>query len=391
MTHLFSIKASQSAVVFACILTAVLSPLHAAEKAPDNSDGFIALEPEGIKNLGIQYALAEIKDFERTVFAIGHIREDPKNHSVLSSRIAGRIIEVNAFEGDRVKKGDVLVKVESRQPGSPPPVIELRAPRDGLVVASHIRLGEPVEPENELLDIMDLSEVWATAQVPEDSISKIKAGSKAHIRIPALGGEIIDGELLRLDTKADRAGGTIGAIFRVPNKNSRLRPGMRAEFSIVTSSRTKVMAVPREALQGDAANRVVYVKHVDIENAFTRLPVETGESNDRYVEIVRGLFPGDEVVTTGSYALSFSSGSGISLKEALDAAHGHEHNEDGSELTPAQKQAKAKESAPAETEKTSPTVIFLACSTGLLLVLLIISGIRNGRALKQARGETASA
>ncbi|MBK1853762.1 efflux RND transporter periplasmic adaptor subunit [Verrucomicrobiaceae bacterium 5K15] len=374
------------------LASSLLSLPLAAATETDPSDGFLALQPEGIKNLGIQYELVEAKDFERTIFAVGHIREVPQNHSVLSSRIAGRIIEVRVFEGDRVKKGDVLVKVESRQPGSPPPVIELKAPRDGLVLASHIRLGEPVEPEKELLDIVDLTEVWATAQVPEDAVSQIKPGTKAHIRIPALGGEMIDGELLRFDTKADRAGGTIGAIFRVPNQTLRVRPGMRTEFSIVTSTRKNVMAVPREALQGDEANRVVYVKHLDIKNAFTRLPVETGESNDRYVEIVKGLFPGDEVVTKGSYALSFSSGSGISLKEALDAAHGHEHNADGSEMTAEQRTAKEKQSNPNDgSASLSPTVILLACSTGLLLVLLVVTSVRHSIAMKQVLSERESA
>lgn len=349
----------------------------ALEKAPTNTEGFIALKPAGIKNLGIQYETVEVMNFEHTVFAIGNIREVPQNHSVLSSRISGRIIEVNAFEGDSVKKGDVLVKVESRQPGSPPPVVELKAPRDGLVVTSHIRLGEPVEPSNELLDIIDLREVWATAQVPEDAISQIKPGTKAHIRIPALGGESIDGTLLRFAPKADQAGGTIGAIFSVPNKDLRLRPGMRAEFSIVTSSRKNVMAVPRESLQGDAANRVVYVKHVDLPNSFTRLPVQTGEKNDRYVEIISGLFEGDEVVTTGSYSLSFASGSGISLKEALDAAHGHEHNEDGSEMTTEQKSKKDNAEHGESPQKFNSTTLFFAASSALLLVLLIISGIRN--------------
>ena len=354
-----------------------LSPSFAAEETPASSDGFMTLQPEGIKNLGIQYATVESKDFENTFFSVGHVREIPKNHSVLSSRISGRIIEVNVFEGDTVKKGDVLVRVESRQPGSPPPVIELKAPRDGLVVTSHIRLGEPVEPDKELLDIMDLSEVWATAQIPEDAVSKIKPGTKAHIRIPALGGEIIDGVLFRFAPKADQDGGTIGAIFKVPNKNLRLRPGMRTEFSIVTSSRKNVMAVPREALQGDAANRVVYVKHIEIKNAFTRLPVHTGEKNDRYVEIVSGLFEGDEVVTTGSYALSFSNGTGQSLKEALDAAHGHEHNEDGSKMSDAELKAKEEAESGGQKKKISPVTLFFAATTLVLLLLLIVSSIRN--------------
>ena len=351
-----------------------------ASAIDDSGEGFISLKAEGIKNLGIEYAVVERKDFESTIFAIGHIREIPQNHSVLSSRISGRIVGVNAFEGDMVEKNDVLVRVESRQPGSPPPVIELRAPRAGLIVASHIRLGEPVEPQKELLDIMDLEEVWAIAQVPEDSISKIKPGTKAHIRIPALGATTIDGELLRFEPKASMEGGTIGAIFKVPNKDILLRPGMRAEFSIVTARRENVMAVPREALQGDDAHRVVYVKHIEIPNAFTRLAVETGEQNDRYLEIISGLFPGDEVVTSGSYALSFASGSGLSLKEALDAAHGHEHNEDGSEMTRAQREASPGHHSELHLQRHDGLVLFLSASTVVLLVLLIFSSIRHKRA-----------
>ncbi len=377
-------KQSLSITATLLLLASLLNPCFAAKETPAVPDEFVSIQPEGIKNLGIQYAVVEKEDFETTTFAIGHVREVPKNHSVLSSRISGRIIAVNAFEGDMVKKGDVLVKVESRQPGSPPPVIELKAPRDGLVVTSHIQLGEPVEPDKELLDIMDLREVWATAQIPEDAVSKIKPGTKAHLRIPALGGEIIDGVLLRFDPKANREGGTIGAIFKVPNEDLRLRPGMRTEFSIVTSSRQGVMAVPREALQGDASNRVVYVKHIEIPNAFTRLPVQTGEKNDRYVEIISGLFPGDEVVTRGSYALSFASGTGMSLKEALDAAHGHEHNDDGSKMSTAELKAKKEAEEGGTHEKINPFTLFFAATTVVLLLLLIISSVRHSGLTKQA-------
>ena len=221
--------------------------------------------------------------------------------------------------------------------------------------------------------------------MPEDVISKIKPGTKAHIRIPALGGTIIDGELLRFQPKANLEGGTIGAIFKVPNKGNLLRPGMRAEFSIVTSSRENVMAVPREALQGDAAHRVVYVKHLEIPHAFTRLPVQTGEKNDRYVEIISGLFPGDEVVTAGSYALSFASGSGLSLKDALDAAHGHEHNADGSEINGAKKPDAADSETTHQPSESTALVLFLSASSIVLLVLLITSGIRNSRRNKDTQ------
>jgi hypothetical protein len=78
-----------------------------------------------------------------------------------------------------------------------------------------------------------------------------------------------------------------------------------------------------------------------------KTPVVTGASNDRVVEIISGLLPADEVVTQGAYSLAFAGGGTLSLKEALDAAHGHEHNADGSEITAASKAAKAKASGDA--------------------------------------------
>jgi cobalt-zinc-cadmium efflux system membrane fusion protein len=232
-------------------------------------------------------------------------------------------------EGDVVEAGQALARIESRQPGNPPPVITLEAPIAGLVVTSHIRMGEPVEPEKELLDISNLNEVWAVARVPEHHAGLLAPGSAARIMVPALGKQVLAGEMLRLGTAADSASGTIDAVFRVANPGMRLRPGMRAEFEIVLSKRDDVLSVPREALQGGPANRHVFIKDFDIPNAFVRTPVRVGQTSGGMVEILSGLFPGDLVVTTGSYPLGFAGGGNVSLKAALDAAHGHEHNEDG--------------------------------------------------------------
>lgn len=306
----------------------------------------VILDEYGVRNLGIEVNEATEQDFETTVFAIGRIEDIPANRSVLSSRIPGRVVELRAFEGDHVSKDQILAKIESRQLGDPPPSIFLKAPQDGLIIDSHVRLGQPVEPEAELLDIADRSQVWAIAKIPEKEAAKVGIGSRAHIRIPALGDQIVDATLDRFGVVADRQAGTIEGIFVLENEFEKLRPGMRAEFSIVLESRPNVLAVPRESIQGDPSDRAVFVKDFDLPNAFIRVPVQLGQQNDQFVEIVAGLFPGDEVVTSGSYLLGFAgSGSGISLKDALDAAHGHEHNEDGSEMTPDQKAAHANEDA----------------------------------------------
>jgi len=294
----------------------------------------VILDENGIHNLGIQLVEVEEIEFETTVFAIGRIEDIPSNRSVLSSRIPGRVIELNAFVGDTVSKGQVLAKVESRQLGDPPPSIDLKAPQQGKIIESHVRLGQPVEPDTELLDIADRSRMWAVAKIPEQEAALVKIGSRAHIRIPALGDQLIDAKLQRFGVDADPQAGAVEGIFVLDNFDLKLSPGMRAEFSIVLSSRKNILSVPKESIQGDPAERVVFIKDFDLPNAFIRTPVRLGEQNDQFVEIVGGLFPGDEVVTRGSYSLGFAGGSsGVSLKEALDAAHGHEHNEDGSEIS----------------------------------------------------------
>ena len=353
------------------LFSLLLSTIHAAT----NSDT-IVLDETGVKNLRIETVEAEETDFEETVFALGRIAEIPQNHAVVSSRISGRVVGLTAQEGDTVKADQVVVRVESRQPGNPPPTIELASPISGLLVESHIRLGEPVEPDKELLDISDLSEVLAIARVPESHASKLAPGSKAHIRVSALGEQVLEGEMLRFGTSADRESGTIDAVFKLANPDLRLRPDMRAEFSIVLSKRSNVMSVPRPAVQGEPSKRFVYVKHFDLPNAFIKTPVQIGEMNDRFAEIASGLFPADEVVTRGAYSLSFAGGGNVSLKEALDAAHGHEHAEDGGELTPekrAEMEAKKRAAAGLPHDSHNGESKLWMYVSGVLLLLLLAS------------------
>jgi cobalt-zinc-cadmium efflux system membrane fusion protein len=145
--------------------------------------------------------------------------------------------------------------------------------------------------------------------------------------------------------------------------------------------------VPLEALQGDPANRVVYVKDFDLPNTFVKCPVQVGERNDRYVEIISGLFPGDEVVTKGSYFLGFVAGGGPSLKDALDAAHGHPHNEDGSIMTAEQLAAQegADDGHAGHAPTNSPLLYPLALIAIVSIVLLIVSGIKIAQAQKRIR------
>ena len=365
----------------ALALCAVTSLAFAEDKNtdPQRAANTVVLDETGVKNLRIETVEIEETDFEEIVFALGRIEAIPSKIAAVSSRVPGRIVELKAQPGDHVQAGQEVARLESRQPGDPPPSIVLKTPIGGLVTQVDARLGDPLEPDKALLEITDLSEVHAVARVPEHQAGRMKPGTVAHIRVAALPNETFHGELLRFGTSADKQSGTIDAIFRLPNRGGSLRADMRAEFSIVLSKRSGVVSVPRAALQGDAANRFVYVEDFELPNAFVKTQVQVGQMNDRFAEITSGLLPGDKVVKQGAYSLAFAGGGSVSLKDALDAAHGHEHAADGSELKPedpAKTTGGADGHGHGDEAHASPLWKIIS---GVLFVLLIVSTLTKRR------------
>lgn len=367
-------------------LTAMVAAF--AEGDPGKLANTVILDPVSVANLGIQTVEAEETTFEETVFALGRIEVLPGKKAIVSTRIPGRVESLLARPHVNVAQGDEMLWIESRQPGDPPPVIMIEAPLSGLVSEIHVSPGQPVTPDTSLLEIVDLSTVEAAAAIPEPLAAQIKPGQNARILVHAAGETAYEAELVHLGAAVDPSTGTLEAAFHVPNPDDRLRPGMRAEFSIITSQREDVMTIPRQAVLGDAAGRFVFIKDYELADAFVKTPIVTGSFNDHAVEVVSGLLPGDEVVTKGAWALSFAGKGSVSLKEALDAAHGHPHNEDGSEMTKDQLAAQSGGSSDGHTHGHSPfsaplTILF-AASTVLLLGLLILSQWMNRNATQPA-------
>ena len=344
----------------------------------------VFLDATGVKNLRLEMAEAEERTFDETLHVLGRVEVFPGKRQVVSSRVAGRAVQVLAVVDHEVKAGDPLVVVESRQAGDPPPRVTLVAPIAGYVVELSVAPGDPVSPGKPLLAIVDLSRVHALARVPEHHANRLRRGLKLRVTSPGWPGEVWESEIAHLGAMADPDSGTLEAACYVDNEGTWLRPGMRVEFDIVTRTRPGLMSVPRSAVQGEGANRFVFVADDAVTNAFVKVPVVVGAVNDQYAEIPEGLFPGDRVVTAGAYSLAYAGKGNVSLKDALDAAHGHEHNEDGSEkVAGASGEAGhahdvAGHGASAGAGGRSALLWFSLAGNGVLLVLLLL-GIGTGR------------
>ncbi len=282
---------------------------HAAapgsEAAHTSVAGPIEVSEAAQRNLGLAVEPAALRPIETTLRVIGEIAADPERSGAISSRISGRVSAVFAQEGERVEKGKRLVEVESRLLGDPPPRVQYASPISGVVVDRHVVIGDDVDPSQHLFEVADLTEVLAIGQVFEGQIGQVAIGQKVRVEVPSYPGELSEGVIERLGSTLDEESRTLGVFARVRNPEGRLRPHMRASMSLITSGGSRALAIPKAALLGEGGQRFAFVQSEDRPDRFERRELVVGVSDDRYVEVVAGLAPGERVVIEGNYSLQY--------------------------------------------------------------------------------------
>jgi multidrug efflux pump subunit AcrA (membrane-fusion protein) len=300
--------------VVAALAAAIAVPATAHEghdDAPETSSAgvgvnpIVRVSPEARANLGLELVEAGIRPMESTLAVIGEIAPLPDRAGAVTSRIAGRVTWIGVAEGDRVRKGDPLVEVESLQLGDPPPRTRYSAPLSGRIVDRHVGPGDSVEPNAHLLEVADLGEVLAVGHLFEGQIGRVKVGQKARVRVPSYPDVVFEGVVERIGSALDLTTRSLPVYVRVPNSEGQLRPRMPAELAVVVASTDAALSIPRSALLGDFGNEFVFVEQDPEQGLFKRVPVVRGLDDDQFVEIVEGLLPGDRVVTVGNYSLQF--------------------------------------------------------------------------------------
>lgn len=282
---------------------------HAAapgtESAPSVSEGLIEVSDLAQKNLGLEVADAELRPVESTVRAVGEVVADPRLSASVSSRIAGRVTAVFAQEGERVAKGATLVEVESLQLGDPPPRARYASPLSGTIIDRHVVVGDEVEPNRHLLEVADLSAVLALGRVFEGQIGRIAIGQAVRVRVPSFPQETFEGDVERIGGALDPASRSLAVYVRVANADGRLRPNMRATLDLVTGGSDLTLAIPKTAVLGESGHAFVFVQDGERADRFARRAVVLGASDDRFVEVIDGLAPGERIVTSGNYSLQY--------------------------------------------------------------------------------------
>ena len=219
----------------------------------------------------------------------------------------------------------------------------IRSPMDGTVIQLNAEQGETVVPGSTnlpgsvIMTVADMSVLLAEVEVSEVDVVNVTLGQEAEVKVDALGTEPQKGRVVEIATsgRRDPTQGTIRFRVKVAldDPDSSLRPAMTAKVDILTATSEDTITAPiqsvvkrtlddeGEEVKGTAAKGIEEsdVIYVIADGEAAARVVETGISDELYVEIIDGLTDGQEVII-GPYRTlkNLHAGDAVKTEEKKD-------------------------------------------------------------------------
>jgi cobalt-zinc-cadmium efflux system membrane fusion protein len=179
----------------------------------------------------------------------------------------------------------------------------ITAPISGVVVQRQVGPGQYINSTangatTALFAISDISKVWLVANIREEDAGRVHMGDLVQARLIALPGRVFNAKVSYVAPAIDPATHRLPIRAVLSNPNGQLKPGMFADFSIVSAAGRASPAVPTSAVTYDGAQPRVWV--VNPGHSLTLRQIEVGRSQNGQVQVLSGLTAGERVITSGA-------------------------------------------------------------------------------------------
>ncbi len=176
---------------------------------------------------------------------------------------------------------------------------EIRSPIDGVILEKHLNVGEAVAENSELFVIADLSTVWVEVTVYAQDLGRVREGSLVFIHCKEIG-KTAEATLTYIGSLVGQESRSAKAVVKLENPDRSWRPGLFVNAEVVDEDVDVPVAIAEEGVQTFRDWNVVFGKFGDV---YEIRPVELGRRAGGFAEVLSGLAPGQEYVTTNSYVL----------------------------------------------------------------------------------------
>ncbi len=190
---------------------------------------------------------------------------------------------------------------------------EIRAPYRGTVGLRNISVGSYISPSDVITTIRQVDQLKLEFSIPEKYAKEVGKGYKVRFRVDG-GHRDHSAEVIATENSVDPTTRTLRVRAVVTEKHAELVPGVFARINLQLGQDTAALLVPTQAVIPNIRNKQVVVLRHD---SVTFAVVETGIRDSAFVQVLRGIKPGDTVITSGLMAIRPNSKVKISKVNSL--------------------------------------------------------------------------
>ena len=180
----------------------------------------------------------------------------------------------------------------------------VRAPFSGTIDDVITEQGSVVAPgQSQLMRIVNLDDMYIETNVPENYISNVTKDKMVLVEFPVLG-KTIDAKVRQAGDFINPANRTFKVEIAIPNKDRSIKPNLTAKLKINDYTNKKALLLPQSIISENAdGQQYVYViteKKSNQEAIAKKVIIETGKTQGDVIEVLKGINNGDEIINEGA-------------------------------------------------------------------------------------------
>ncbi|MEQ8925175.1 MAG: efflux RND transporter periplasmic adaptor subunit [Fulvivirga sp.] len=267
---------------------------------------------------------------------------------ILKPEVSGRVIQINFKEGQRVKKGQLLIALDASEVRAEIEKLDytkklnedneyrqkqllkkeaisqeeyemalttlnttlaeikvrevqlqkhlIRAPFDGIAGLRKVSPGSYISSSDELVTVYSINPIKIDFSVPGKYAAQVNVGDKLQFQVDGYDNESFQGSIYAIEPQIDPTTRSINLRATSANEENKLLPGQFAKIRLTISTFEEAILIPTEAVIPELNSKKVFVsKNGKVE---TR-EIETGIRMSNNIQVTTGLNNGDTVITTG--------------------------------------------------------------------------------------------
>lgn len=259
-------------------------------------EGRTIISAEAARAGGVETEAAGPAAIAELIDIAGRIEITPEGRAEVRARLPGQIVAMEGRLGDRVRRGQTLLRVESSHSLQ---TYAVTAPISGIIIERNANIGDTTG-DRALMVIADLSQIHAEFFVFPRDAERVRVGQRVNVR--SLSGEArIEAPVEAILPSADIYSQTMVAHVHLPPAAAgAFRPGMGVEGSFAVAKAQVPLAVRTSAIQRFRDFEVVYAK---VGDTYEVRMLDIGRRTPEWAEVLGGLEPGTQYVTKGAFLI----------------------------------------------------------------------------------------